>query len=132
MKKTPVAAISENLVKPIVEKPVKFKVRAVVTVRKKHKEDLRETIVKHLDALSDKIGRNVVLELVSIDIDPSKTLEKKKKTLLFTHVFCSSPCFRFKSFTMCLGFGMTMVFVFWELTVTNFRHLQSLEFCIFL
>lgn len=69
----PVAAISENLVKPIVEKPVKFKVRAVVTVRKKHKEDLRETIVKHLDALSDKIGRNVVLELVSSDLDPSKT-----------------------------------------------------------
>ncbi|XXG51426.1 hypothetical protein AAC387_Pa02g5199 [Persea americana] len=79
VKKTPVAAISENLVKPIVEKPVKFKVRAVVTVRKKHKEDLRDTIVKHLDALSDKIGRNVVLELVSIDIDPKTKKAKKSR-----------------------------------------------------
>ncbi|CAI9766062.1 unnamed protein product [Fraxinus pennsylvanica] len=74
-----VAAISENLdlVKVMPEKAVKFKVRAVVTVRNKHKEDLKETIAKHLDALTDKIGRNVVLELVSTDIDP-KTKGPKK------------------------------------------------------
>ncbi|WVZ25533.1 hypothetical protein V8G54_004077 [Vigna mungo] len=61
------------------EKPVKFKVRAVITVRNKIKEDLKETIVKHIDALADKIGRNVVLELVSTEIDP-KTKAAKKST----------------------------------------------------
>ncbi|KAL3840772.1 hypothetical protein ACJIZ3_025363 [Penstemon smallii] len=78
---TPVAAISEDLdldlVKVVPEKAVKFKVRAVVTVRNKNKEDFKETLVKHLDAFTDKIGRNVVLELVSTDIDP-KTKEPKK------------------------------------------------------
>jgi len=89
--KFPVATISEDLLKGSssssssssspsssstslvsAEKPVKFKVRAVITVRNKIKEDLKETIVKHIDALADKIGRNVVLELVSTEIDPSK------------------------------------------------------------
>ncbi|XP_059645523.1 linoleate 13S-lipoxygenase 3-1, chloroplastic [Cornus florida] len=75
----PVAAISENLslVKIVPEKAVKFKVRAVVTVRNKHKEDLKETFVKHLDAFTDKIGRNVVLELLSTEVDP-KTKGPKK------------------------------------------------------
>lgn len=73
---TPVAAISEDLdldlVKVVPEKAVKFKVRAVVTVRNKNKEDLKETIAKHLDAFTDKFGRNVALELISTDIDPSE------------------------------------------------------------
>lgn len=71
---TPVAAISErNLIKFAPETTaVEFNVRAVVTVRNKHKEDLKETIVKQLDAWTDKMGRNVVLELVSTEIDPSK------------------------------------------------------------
>ena len=74
IRRGPVAAISEDLVRavqPVPEKAVKFKVRGVVTVRKKHKEDLKETVLKHLDALTDKIGRNVVLELISTEIDPS-------------------------------------------------------------
>lgn len=72
-----VAAISEkNLVKlPLTgtetEKAVQFKVRAVLTVKNKDKEDLKGTLVKHLDAITDKIGRNVVLQLVSTEIDPS-------------------------------------------------------------
>jgi lipoxygenase len=76
---TPVAAISEDLdlVKVVPEKAVKFKVRAVVTVRNKNKEDLKEALVKHLDAFTDKIGRNVVLELVSTDIDPKTKAPKK-------------------------------------------------------
>ncbi|KAA8540238.1 hypothetical protein F0562_024199 [Nyssa sinensis] len=75
----PVATVHENLVKavPGAEKAVKFKARAVVTVRNKHKEDLKETIVKHLDAFTDKIGRNVVLELVSTQIDPKTKAPKK-------------------------------------------------------
>ena len=69
----PVAAISQDLVKTSVhaEKPVQFKVRAVVTVRNKIKEDFKETIVKHFDAIADRIGRNVLLELISTQIDPS-------------------------------------------------------------
>lgn len=72
-----VAAISErnNLVKIMgtaAEKPVQFKVRAVLTVKNKDKEELKDSFVKQLDALTDKIGRNVVLQLVSIDLDPSK------------------------------------------------------------
>ncbi|KAK4427403.1 Linoleate 13S-lipoxygenase 3-1, chloroplastic [Sesamum alatum] len=76
---TLVAAISEDLdlVKVVPEKAVKFKVRAVVTVRNKNKEDFKETFVKHLDAFTDKIGRNVVLELVSNDIDPKTKAPKK-------------------------------------------------------
>lgn len=72
-----VAAISEDVVRAVPEKAVKFKVRAVVTVRNKHKEDLKETLVKHLDALTDKIGRNVVLQLVSTDMDPKTKAPKK-------------------------------------------------------
>ncbi|KAF8393629.1 hypothetical protein HHK36_021874 [Tetracentron sinense] len=75
--RTPVAAISEELVKAVSEKPVKFKVRAAMTVRKKNKEDFKETIVKHLDALTEKIGRNVVLELISTEIDPKTRAPKK-------------------------------------------------------
>jgi lipoxygenase len=73
-----VAAISEDIIKTnnkttVPEKAVNFKVRAVVTVRNKHKEDLKATIVKQLDSFTDKIGRNVVLELISTDVDPSKS-----------------------------------------------------------
>ncbi|RDX71717.1 Linoleate 13S-lipoxygenase 3-1, chloroplastic [Mucuna pruriens] len=93
--KFPVAAISEDLMKGSsssspssspsssssslvsTEKPVKFKVRAVITVRNKIKEDFKETIVKHIDALTDRIGRNVVLELVSTQIDPKTKAAKK-------------------------------------------------------
>ncbi|GAB4850033.1 hypothetical protein Ancab_029331 [Ancistrocladus abbreviatus] len=69
-----VAAVSEDLVKTsgvyMPERAAKVKVRAVVTVKNNIKEDLKQTIVKHLDALSDKMGRNVALELVSTEIDP--------------------------------------------------------------
>lgn len=81
----PVAAVSEDMVRKAVpaphvpEKPVKFKVRAVVTVRNKNKEDLKETLVKHLDAFTDKIGRNVVLELISTELDPKTKGPKKSK-----------------------------------------------------
>lgn len=83
-----VSAISEDLVKTLrfstttgdrkseeeEKAAVKFKVRAVVTVRNKNKEDFKETLFKHLDAFGDKIGRNIVLELISTELDPSKSL----------------------------------------------------------
>lgn len=55
----------------------KVKVRAVVTVRNKTKEDLKEALVKQLDNLTDMIGRNVVLQIVSTEIDPRKRGPKK-------------------------------------------------------
>ncbi|KAL3632876.1 hypothetical protein CASFOL_025860 [Castilleja foliolosa] len=76
---TPVAAISEDLdlVKVVPEKAVKFKVRSVVTVRNKNKEDFKEALAKHFDAFADKIGKNVTLELISTDIDPKTKAPKK-------------------------------------------------------
>lgn len=56
----------------VVEKPAKTKVRAVITVRRKNRENFRDTIANQLDALSDKIGKNVVLELISTEINSSK------------------------------------------------------------
>ncbi|GMI89991.1 lipoxygenase 3, Arabidopsis thaliana lipoxygenase 3 [Hibiscus trionum] len=64
--KTPVvAAVSEDLIKALPnhkEKAVEFKVRAAVTIRNKNKEDFKKTLVKHFDAFTDMLGRNVVLE----------------------------------------------------------------------
>uniref|UniRef100_A0A6V7QTT3 C2 domain-containing protein n=1 Tax=Ananas comosus var. bracteatus TaxID=296719 RepID=A0A6V7QTT3_ANACO len=69
-----VAAISkEAAVKVAVEKKAasaKMKARAALTVRRKSKEDFKDAIAGHLDALADMIGRNVVLELISTDVDP--------------------------------------------------------------
>ncbi|XP_047317023.1 linoleate 13S-lipoxygenase 3-1, chloroplastic-like isoform X2 [Impatiens glandulifera] len=59
------------------EKPVKFKVRAVATVRNKHKEDIKETIAKHIDSFADQIGRNVLFQLFSTEIDPRTNAPKK-------------------------------------------------------
>ena len=72
-----VAAVSEDLVKsvPVVSVTAeKFRVRAVVTVENKNKQDFKDKIVKHLDCLTDNIGRNIVLQLVSTEIDPSKPI----------------------------------------------------------
>lgn len=68
------AGISENLITVVPKKSLKFKVLAVVTVRNKNKEYLKEKIVKHLDAFTNKNGRNVALKLINTDIDPSKSL----------------------------------------------------------
>ncbi|PKI74263.1 hypothetical protein CRG98_005320 [Punica granatum] len=84
------AAVSEDLVKAVSPTPPekgpaaaeaqaasKLKVRAVVTLRQKNKEDLQETIIKHLDAFTDRIGMNVVLQLVSTEVDPKTKAPKK-------------------------------------------------------
>ncbi|GKC61125.1 hypothetical protein Tco_1088723, partial [Tanacetum coccineum] len=69
------SAISEDIAKFIKSekdsKKVSFKVRGVLTVRNKVQEDFKGTLVKKIDAFADQlIGRNVVLELFSLDIDP--------------------------------------------------------------
>lgn len=92
---TPVAAISDNSVRFVPEEAVKFKVRAVLTVRNKNKEDFKETIVKQLDAFTDKIGRNVVLQLISTEIDPSKPFSLSGLDFhLFLLILLLSICFR--------------------------------------
>ncbi|KAI9160225.1 hypothetical protein LWI28_006310 [Acer negundo] len=77
-----VAAISEDLVKAVPgsggdQKSVKFKVRGVLTVRKNIKEDFKETLVNQLDAFTEKIGRNVVLQLISTEVDPKTKAPKR-------------------------------------------------------
>lgn len=77
-----VAAISEDLPRlaapgtgkgaPEGRRPEKVLVRAALTVRRKHKEDLKEALAGHLDALWDMVGRSVALELISTKIHPSK------------------------------------------------------------
>ncbi|KAF3338491.1 putative lipoxygenase 5 [Carex littledalei] len=52
------------------EKAVNFMARAVVTVRRKRREDLKETIANQFDAYSEKmIWRSVLLELIGTEID---------------------------------------------------------------
>ncbi|GLU22471.1 hypothetical protein SLE2022_385440 [Rubroshorea leprosula] len=89
--RSPVAAISEDLVRrtgatPVEkekQKAVEFKVRASVTVRNKNKVDFKETIMNQFDALTEKIGWNVVLALVSTEVDPkTKALKKTKEAAL--------------------------------------------------
>ncbi|GKC29835.1 linoleate 13S-lipoxygenase 3-1, chloroplastic [Tanacetum coccineum] len=46
----------------------------------KVQEDFKETLVKKIDAFADQlIGRNVILELFSLDIDPKTRAPKKSK-----------------------------------------------------
>ncbi|XP_031125615.1 linoleate 13S-lipoxygenase 3-1, chloroplastic-like isoform X2 [Ipomoea triloba] len=70
----PMASVSveQRVVKIVPEKAVKFKVRAVVTVRNKEAGGFKEALIKRLDAFTadDQLGRNVVLELISTEIDP--------------------------------------------------------------
>jgi len=73
-----VAAISEDLPrlaapgkKGAVEgggRPEKVLMRAALTVRRKQKEDLKEALAGHLDALWDMVGQSVALELISTKI----------------------------------------------------------------
>ncbi|KAL6867225.1 hypothetical protein ACP4OV_015249 [Aristida adscensionis] len=76
-----VAAISEDLPRlaapakgPAGEaagrRPEKVAVRAALTVRRKQKEDLKEAVAGHLDALWDMVGGTVALELISTKIHP--------------------------------------------------------------
>ncbi|CAD5165103.1 unnamed protein product [Musa acuminata subsp. malaccensis] len=77
--RSPVAAVvlTERFVRTEAEeKPVWFKVQAAVTVRRRKQEDLKESIANQVDAFLDKMGKNVVMELVSTEIDP-KTRKPK-------------------------------------------------------
>ncbi|XP_074580803.1 putative lipoxygenase 6 [Curcuma longa] len=78
---TPVkAATNEDVIKMVTGKQAKMDnvmLRAALTVRRKHKEDIKEAVVNQLDALTDKIGWNVALELISTEINPRT---KKPKT----------------------------------------------------
>ncbi|XP_057842728.1 linoleate 13S-lipoxygenase 3-1, chloroplastic [Cryptomeria japonica] len=59
------------------EKPVELKLEAIVTVRRKRKEDLSESIQRHIDSCAEVIGQNVVLQLVSEKIDPKTNTGKR-------------------------------------------------------
>ncbi|KAL5216484.1 hypothetical protein ABZP36_007885 [Zizania latifolia] len=52
--------------------PQSVAARAVVTVRRKRKEDAKDRVVEQFDAFADKLGMSVQLQLVSTEMDPSK------------------------------------------------------------
>ncbi|XP_062225761.1 putative lipoxygenase 5 [Phragmites australis] len=59
--------------------PQSVAARAVVTVRRRRKEDAKQRVVEQLDAYADRVGRSVLLELVSTETDPRKGGPKKSK-----------------------------------------------------
>uniref|UniRef100_A0A0E0H1F9 Lipoxygenase n=1 Tax=Oryza nivara TaxID=4536 RepID=A0A0E0H1F9_ORYNI len=59
--------------------PQSVAARAVVTVRRRRKEDAKDRFAEQLDALADRVGRSVLLELVSTETDPRKGTPKKSK-----------------------------------------------------
>ncbi|XP_031493152.1 linoleate 13S-lipoxygenase 3-1, chloroplastic-like [Nymphaea colorata] len=69
----------------VAEKAVKFKVRAIVTIRKKNKEDLKDIIGKHIDALYDRLGKNVLLQIVSTEIDQNTRSAKRSNEGALKH-----------------------------------------------
>ena len=52
--------------------PQSVAARAVVTVRRRRKEDAKRRVAEQLDAYADRVGRSVLLELISTETDPSK------------------------------------------------------------
>ncbi|KAF3671220.1 hypothetical protein T459_30126 [Capsicum annuum] len=75
-RKSTMEAISENFIKVVPKKTVKFKVQSVVTIRNKNNEDTKKKIVIHLVAFTNKIRRNVALELISTEIDSIIDMKK--------------------------------------------------------
>ncbi|XP_038996105.1 linoleate 13S-lipoxygenase 3-1, chloroplastic-like [Hibiscus syriacus] len=81
---TLVVAVSDNLIKVAPDqndKGVQFKVRAAVIVRNKNNEDLNDALMEHLDAFTDEIERNVVLEIISTEEDPKIKAAKKSSSI---------------------------------------------------
>jgi lipoxygenase len=101
-----VAAISEDLPRlaapgrnGAVEgggRPEKVLMRAALTVRRKQKEDLKEALAGHLDALWDMVGWSIALELISTKIHPSK------------HRAPFPPCLLLVQFTTSFPIGTTI------------------------
>lgn len=72
--RAPVMALTEE---PLIEcgaeeQGVALKVVALVTVRKKHMERMKEMTLHWLDAFNSPTKGGVVLQLVSTQLDPSK------------------------------------------------------------
>lgn len=73
----PVGALAERVVAPperaeAVPPEPSVAARAVVTVRRRRKEDAKRRVAEQLDAYADRVGRSVLLELISTETDPSK------------------------------------------------------------
>lgn len=59
--------------------PQSVAARAVVTVRRRRKEDAKRRVAEQLDAYADRVGRSVLLELISTETDPRKGGPKKSR-----------------------------------------------------
>ncbi|KAI5078529.1 hypothetical protein GOP47_0006200 [Adiantum capillus-veneris] len=56
-----------------------IKLKAIVTIRRKHYHDYKDTIQEELDRVSDAAGQKVILQLVSNTIDPVTRAGKRSK-----------------------------------------------------
>jgi hypothetical protein len=56
----------------IVEKPITYKVNALVNVRYDKTEDVKETMLQVFDAFNNSTQKALILQLLSTEIDPSK------------------------------------------------------------
>jgi len=59
--------------------PQSVAARAVVTVRRKRKVEVKEQVAEQMDAYADRVGRSVLLELISTETDQRKGGPKKSK-----------------------------------------------------
>ncbi|XP_020577225.1 putative lipoxygenase 5 isoform X2 [Phalaenopsis equestris] len=65
------------------EKPVKLKVKASVTIRRNKKQSMKEKMEAQLDAFGDRMGQNIVLELIGTEIDPrTKKVKTSREAIL--------------------------------------------------
>ncbi|CAL5016738.1 unnamed protein product [Urochloa decumbens] len=74
----------EDEEEPSRQHPRSFPARAVVTVRRRRKEDAKRRVAEQLDAYADRLGRSVLLELVSTEIDPRKGVPKRSRRSALT------------------------------------------------
>jgi hypothetical protein len=66
----------------------------VVTVRRKRKDDAKGRVAEQMDAYADKLGRSVLLELVSTETDPSKQPTNRPPRSFVFIIFELSCCSR--------------------------------------
>jgi hypothetical protein len=101
--KAPVGALAERVVlapapaervaRPEAH-PQSVAARAVVTVRRKRKDDAKGRVAEQMDAYADKLGRSVLLELVSTETDPSKQPTNRPPRSFVFIIFELSCCSR--------------------------------------
>lgn len=72
-------------------RPIKLK--AIVTIRRKHHHDYKEKIQEEVDKVSDAAGQKVTLQLVSNKIDPSMSYPNNRYIHTHTYIDTSADTY---------------------------------------